>query len=170
VLAVLQDRVLERHVERELPGRPLGHERRVLDVLEQRLALVVLDLVPLPFGNDVDRRTVEGRPDLPRMKRAVVVGVVPGQPALVAGVLPDGLKELPGLDRALAVEDALLAALVDLGTAEVPQKRVGERRGIAEAVAERLSDRLALGLELFADLAVLVPRLGEFLRADLVEP
>jgi hypothetical protein len=37
-------------------------------------------------------------------------------------------------------------------------------------VAEGLADGLALGLELLADLAVLLPGLRELLGADLVEP
>src|SRR5205814_7564951 len=73
------------------------------------------------------------------------------------------------LDGALAVDDDLLARLVDLGAAEVPQERIRERGRIAEAVSERLPDWLALGLELLANLAILVPRLGEFLGPDLLE-
>src|SRR5204863_8537714 len=134
------------HVERELPGRALRHERGVLDVLHERLALLVLDLVLLALGDDVDRGAVERGRDLTRVERAVVVRVVPREAALVAAVLPEGLEELDGLDRALRVDDDLLAGLVDLGAAEVPQERIGERRRIAEAVAERLPDRLALGL------------------------
>src|SRR5215510_417847 len=170
VLRVLHDAVLEGQVEGELARRSLRHERGVLDVLVERLALVVLDLVLLTLGNDVDRRAVEGRADLPGVKRPVVVGVVPRQPALVAGVLPEGLQELDGLDRALRVERDLLAARVDLGAAEIPEERIGERRRIAEAVAERLTHRLALDLELLAGLPVLVPGLRELLEADVVEP
>src|SRR5437870_1098595 len=159
VLRILHDRVLLTAIEGELAGRPLGHQRGVLDVLEERLALVVLDLVLLALGDDVDRGAVERRADLAGVEGAVVVGVVPGQPALVTGVLPEGLQELHGLERALRVDRDLLAALVDLGTAEIPQERVGEGRRITEAVTERLADRLALGLELLADLAVFVPGL-----------
>src|SRR5262249_13587441 len=118
----------------------------------------------------VDRRAVERRADLAGVERAVVVGIVPGQAALVTGVLPEGLQEFHRLERALGVDRDLLAARVDLGPAEVPEERVGEDRRITEAVAQRLPDRLALGLELLADLAVLVPGLREFLDADLVEP
>src|SRR4029450_9145558 len=106
--------------------------------------------------------------DLTGVEGSVVIGVVPRQPALVAAVLPEGLQELHRLERALGVDHDLLAAPVDLGTAEVPQERVGEDRRIAEAVAERLPDRLALGLELLADVAVFVPGLRELFRADLV--
>src|SRR5206468_1391232 len=167
VLRILHDRVLLAAVERELAYRTLRHRRRVLDVLEERLALLVLDLVLLALGDDVDRRAVQRRADLTRVKRAVVVGVVPGQPAFVASVLPERLEELHGLDRALAVDRDLLARLVDFGTTEVPQERIGEGRRIPEAVTERLADRLALRLELSADFAILVPRLRKLLRPDL---
>src|SRR5258705_48550 len=170
VLRVLHDRVLEWQVQGELTGRTVRHQRGVLDVLIERLALLVLDLVLLTLGDDVDRGAVERRADLPGMEGSVVVGVVPGQPALVACVFPEGLQELHGLERALGVDHDLLAARVDLGTAEVPQERIGEDWRIAEAVAQRLPDGLALGLELLADLAVLVPGLREFFRPDLVEP
>src|SRR5204863_6164316 len=73
-------------------------------------------------------------------------------------------------ERALAVDGDLLARLVALSAPEVPRQRVGEGRRVAEAVAERLPEGLALGLELLADLAILVPRLGELLHADLGEP
>src|SRR4029453_4870762 len=94
----------------------------------------------------------------------------PGQPALVARVLPEGLQELHGLERALGIDRDLLAARVDLGAAEVPEERIREGRRIPEAVAERLSDGLALGLELLADFAIFLPGLRKLLRADLVEP
>src|SRR5882724_8772458 len=86
VLRVLHDRVLLAAVEGELSGGPFRHQRSMLDVLEERLALLVLDLVLLALGHDVDRSPVEGGADLASMEGSVVVGVVPGQPALVAGV------------------------------------------------------------------------------------
>ncbi len=132
--------------------------------------LLVLDLVLLALGHDVDRGAVERRAELARVERAVVVGVVPSEPALVARVLPERLQELHGLERALGVDRDLLPARVDLGATEVPEERIREDGRITEAVAERLADRLALGLELLADLAILVPGLREFLDADLVEP
>src|SRR5215831_16569041 len=170
VLRVLHDRVLEGQVEGELAGRAPRHQRGVLDVLVERLALLVLDLVLLTLGDDVDRRAVERGADLAGVEGAVVVGVVPGQAALVAGVPPERLEELHRLERALRVDRDLLAARVNLGTAEVPEKRVGKDGRIAEAVTQRLADGLALGLELLADLAVFLPGLGEFLDAELVEP
>src|SRR5207249_7439115 len=170
VLRILHDRVLLTAIEGELAGRPLGHQRGVLDVLEERLALVVLDLVLLALGDDVDRGPVEGGADLARVEGPVVVRVVPGEPSLVARLLPKGLQEFDGLDRALGVDRDLLAARVHLGAAEVPEERIGEGRRITEAVAERLPDRLALGLELLTDLAIILPGLRELLYADLVEP
>jgi len=47
-----------------------------------------------------------------REERAVVVGVVPGEPALVVRVLPETGHEFHGLDGLLAVDDHL-AAFVD---------------------------------------------------------
>src|SRR5262245_61015851 len=58
VLAVLHDRMLLAAVEGELAGRPRRHQRGVLDVLPEGLALVVLDLVLLALGHDVDGRPV----------------------------------------------------------------------------------------------------------------
>src|SRR5262249_51708762 len=128
------------------------------------------DLVLLALGHDVDRGAVERGADLAGVEGAVVVGVVPGQTALVAGVLPEGLQELHGLDRALRVDRHLLAAGVDLGSPEVPQERIDERRRIPEVGARRWADRLPLGLELFAAAAFLAPRLGNLFRTDLVNP
>src|SRR2546427_574858 len=169
ILAVLHDRV--RLVEEE-QVRPsgAGRERRVIDVLEQRLALVVLDLVLLTLGDDVDRRAVQRRADLAGVERAVVVGVVPGQAALVAAFLPERLHELHRLEGALAIDGDLLAGLVGLGPAERPEHRVREGRSVAEGVAQRLAVRLALLLEGSEDLARLVPRLRELAGAGLLEP
>jgi len=47
---------------------------------------------------------------------------------------------------------------------------IGEENRVADALAERLAERTALLFELLADLDVLVHRLGELARADLVEP
>src|SRR4029453_1278520 len=113
VLRVLHDGVLEGQVEGELTRRALRHQRGMLDVLKERLALLVLDLFLLTLGDDVDRGAVEGRAELSRVEGPVVVGVIPGQPALVARVLPEGLQELDGLERALGVDRDLLAARVD---------------------------------------------------------
>src|SRR5216117_1423175 len=109
VLRVLHDRVLEGHVEGELACGALGQERGVLDVLDHRLALLVPDLFPLTLGHDVNRRAVQRRRNLAGMERTVVAGIVPGQPALVARVLPEGLHELHRLDGALGVDHDLLA-------------------------------------------------------------
>src|SRR6266496_1967847 len=98
VLRILHDGVLEGAVEGELAGRALREESLVLDVQVERLALVVLELVLLPLGHDVDRRAVERRADLAGVEGAVVVGVVPGEAALVAGILPEGLHEFHRFD------------------------------------------------------------------------
>jgi hypothetical protein len=100
----------------------------------------------------------------------VIVGVVPGEPALVAGVLPEGLHELHRLQRPLGIEDDLLAAGIGLGAAEAPEEGIGEGGWITEAVPQRLPDRLALGLELLAHLTPGVPGLGELRHADLGMP
>src|SRR3989442_231886 len=169
VLAVLHDGV--RLVQEEqIAARGAGRQRRVVDVLPQRLALFVLDLVLLPLGHDVDRGAVEGGRDLAGVEGAVVVGVVPRQPALVAALLPERLHELHGLQRALAVEHDLLAALVGLGAAVRPQHRVGEGRRVAEGVAERLTVRLALLLHHREELAGVLPGLGVLVGARFLEP
>src|SRR5207253_1092356 len=64
----------------------------------------------------------------------------------------------------------LLAGPVDLGAAEAPEQRIGERRRVSGAVAERLPDGLALGLELPANLTPFVPGLRELLDADFRVP
>src|SRR5438552_2948255 len=89
VLRVLHHGMLEGQVQGELTSRALRHQGGVLDVLVERLALLVLDLVFLTLGHDVDRGAVERRADLTGVKSPVVVGVVPGEPALVARVLPE---------------------------------------------------------------------------------
>src|SRR6266446_6039119 len=169
VLAVPHHRVRLVEEEQVAAGRA-GRQRRVVDVLEQRLALLVLDLVLLPLGHDVDRRAVQGGADLTGVEGPVVVGVVPGEPALVAAVLPEALHELDRVERALAVEDDLLAALVGLGSPEGPQHGVGEGGGVAEGVAEGLPVGLALLLEHGEELVGLLPGLGILAGARLLEP
>src|SRR6185369_6228687 len=100
---------------------------------------------------DVDRGAVERRADRLRQERAVVVGVVPGKAALVMGFLPEGGHELDRLECLLAVDDDL-AFFVDLLAAPGPHIWVGERRRVAEGVAERLPNRVALRLQRLADL------------------
>src|SRR5207237_8978306 len=85
-------------------------------------------------------------------------------------VLPVGLHELHGLDGLLAVQDDLLARLIDLRPPEAPHERLGPRGSVAEGVSEGLADRLAFLLELHADLAQLVERLGPRALSALVEP
>ena len=149
-------------------GRP-RRESGVLDIAHHRLALLVLDLVLAALGRDVDRGAVERGRDLAGEERAVVVGIVPGQAALVARVLPERGHELDGLHRALAVERRL-AVLVGLHAAEVPEKRIGPGRRIAEGVAQRLAVGVALPLELRGHLAQLLVGLGKRRGADLGEP
>src|SRR5205085_6604092 len=160
----------ERNIQRSLARGTRRQRRGVLDVLPERLALLVLDLVLLPLGDDVDRGTVERRRDFPGMERAVVVRVVPRQAAFVASVSPERLHELHRLERALAVEHDLLTAGVGLGAAVAPEKRVAKGRRITEAVTERLADGLALGLELLADLTPGVHRLRELGHTDVGVP
>src|SRR6266850_4182007 len=169
VLAVLHDRVRLVQEEQEAAGGT-GRQRRVIDVLPERLALVVLDLVLLPLGHDVDRGAVEGGRDLAGVEGAVVVGVVPGQPALVAALLPESLHELHRLERALGVQHDFLAALVRLGPAVRPQHRIGEDGRVAEGVAQCLAVRLALLLHPREELAGLVPRLRVLAGAGLLQP
>src|SRR5207302_1419871 len=64
ILRVLHHGVLERQVQGELTSRAFRHQRGVLDVLEERLTLLVLDLVLLALGHDVNRRAIERRADL----------------------------------------------------------------------------------------------------------
>src|SRR5262245_60303124 len=102
--------------------------------------------------------------------RAVVVGVVPRQPALVAALLPEGLHELHRLHRYLGIEDHLLAGLVSLGRPEGPRQRIGEHRRVAEGVSEGLPVGLALLLEPGKELARGVPGLRVLAGPGLLEP
>jgi hypothetical protein len=158
-----------KRVHGELAGRPLG-QRRVQDVGLQLRALLGLVLVGLAQRLDVDRGAVERGADGLRQEGAVVVGVVPGEAALVMRVLPERGHELDRLDRLLAVEHDGLAVGLDLLAAPRPQVGIAERRRVAEGVAERLADRPALGLQLLAGLAVLLPGVGKLVVADFLEP
>src|SRR5262249_51301757 len=126
--------------------------------------------VGLALGGEVDRRAVQSRRDGAGEEGTVVVGVVPGEAALVEGVLPERRHELHRLDRLLRVEDDRLAVLLDLAAAPRPEEGIGEGRGVAEGVAERLAERPALRLQLLAGLAVLLPGLRKLLEAGLGEP
>src|SRR5205085_8836552 len=96
----------------------------------------------------------------------------PGQPAGVVTVIPKGDRKLDRLDRLLAVERHRLAVRLDLLAAPRPQIGIPEHHRVAEAVAERLTERTALGLELFAGRAVLLPSLRKLAVAvtDFREP
>ena len=97
----------------ELPARPLG-DAGVPDVFPHRLALFGEIRVGLTLGLDRDRSTVVRGADAAREESAVVIGVVPGKPALVAGVMPEADRELDRLDRLPAVERHGLAVGLDL--------------------------------------------------------
>src|SRR5216683_224706 len=170
VFRVLHDRVPVAEVEWVAPLAPGERVDRVVDVQVERLALVVLDLVLLTLGHDVDAGPVQRRRDLARVERAVVVGVVPGQAALVTAFLPQRGHVLDRLDRFLRVDHDLLAARVGLGAAEGPEQGIGPGRRVAEGVAEGLAVGLALLLERGRRLPQLVPGLGEGVEADLLEP
>src|SRR3546814_12768752 len=73
----------------------------------------------------------------------LVAGVVPGQAALVMGVLPEVDHVLDRLKGLLAVDHDLLAALVDLRAAERPEVGEGEGRRVAEGMSHGLADRAA---------------------------
>src|SRR2546425_7275366 len=144
----------------EAPARALRHLAVARDLG---------DVGELPLGDEVDARSVDRRRDRPGKVSAVVAAVVPGQPALVEAVLPDGDGELHGLERLFAVDDDL-PALVDLGPSEAPGHRVGPVVGIAQAVAEGLPHGLPFLLERDPHLAPLVPGVGELVGARLLEP
>src|SRR5437870_12998438 len=114
------------------------------------MAPVVLDVGPA-LGYDVDRRAVERRADLVGVEGTVVRRIVPGQPALVAGLSPERRHPLDGLDRRLPVEDDAAPRAVGLGAAEAPRDRIGPRRRVVDRVAERLADGTSLALQRGAD-------------------
>src|SRR5215468_4518311 len=159
VLRVLHEGVGLVQEEEIGAGRPCG-ERRMPDVRVHGLALVVFDLLLLPLGHDVDAGSVQRGRDLTGVEGAVVVRVVPREPALVAAILPEGLHELHRLDGAGAVQHHLLTRLVRLRAAVGPEHGVGEGGRIAEGVAEGLAVGLALLLERREELPRLFPRLG----------
>src|SRR3989442_14058502 len=168
ILRVAHHRVAERRMEVEDTRWP-GRVRRVQDVGVHQGTLVGLVLLLVPQRLDVDRRAVGGRRARTGPERSVVVRVVPREAALVAGVLPEPDRELHRLDRLLGVDGDSPPVLLDLLTAPRPHERVPEHRRVPEAVPGGLADRVPLGLELLADLPVLLPRLREFIGADFFE-
>ena len=150
-------------------ARRASRQRRVQDVGLELRALIGLVLVGLAQRLDIDRGAVQRRADRAREEGAVVVGVVPGEAAFVVRFLPERGHEAHRLHRLLGVEREL-ALLVDLLAAERPQVRIAEGRRIAESVAERLADRPALGFELLAGVAVLLPGFRKLVVADVLEP
>src|SRR5215471_7244387 len=160
VLRVLHDRApltADRVEPARRPARHLGVVHGLGDVRE------------LPLRDEVDAGAIDRRRDGPGQERAVVAAVVPGEPALVETVLPERDGELEGLDRLLAV-DGDLALVVDLGPSETPRDGIRPAVRIAQAVAERLTDRTPLLLELGPELAELVERVRKLAGAQLLEP
>src|SRR5215471_14030763 len=119
----------------------------VRDVLPHGLALLVLDLLRVALGEDVDARAVEGGAELSRVEGAVVGGVVPPEPALVAGVLPERGHPLDGVHGVLAVEHYLLARLVRLHAPERPEKPMGLPFCLRAAPILRHSSKVLGGAE-----------------------
>jgi hypothetical protein len=70
--------------------------------------------------------------------------------------------KLDRLDGFLGVQRHRLPVRLDLVAAPRPEIGIPKARGIAEGVAKCLAKWSALGLELFAGLAVFVPGLREF--------
>ena len=91
-----------------LAGNTLG-QRRMQDVLPERRALLGLIGVGLALGLDVDRGAVQRGADRAREERAVIVGVVPGEPAFVVSVFPEPGHEFYRVDRGFAVQHDGLA-------------------------------------------------------------
>src|SRR2546425_6715566 len=113
----------------------------------------------------------------PLLGGADAVALIDLEPLPVVGVLVQPLQEVLGELLVLRVlHHGMLEGQVqgELTSRAFRHQRgvldVLEERRITEAVTERLTNGLALGLELLADLAVLVPGFGELLDADLVEP
>src|SRR5215470_15493939 len=107
---------------------------------------------------------------VPDRKVAVVTGVVPGEPTLVAGVLPKTNRELDRFDGFPAVQDHRLAVGLDLLAAPRPQIRVPPGRRIAERVSSSLADGAALRLEFPTGVEQRVPGFREGIVPNLVEP
>src|SRR5437868_13354900 len=88
ILAVLHHGVRLVQEQQVAAGGP-ARQRCVVDVLPERLALVVLDLVLLSLGDDVDGGAVERGRELAGVEGAVGVGVRPCQAACVGALLPE---------------------------------------------------------------------------------
>src|SRR5439155_3897661 len=101
-------------------------------------------------------RTVEGRADLACVEGAVVIRVVPGQPALVTRLPPERHHPLHRFDRAPAAQDDLLARTVRLGAAERPEERIAPPGAVAQRAAEALADGTAGLLQRRADLPIIL--------------
>src|SRR6185436_13882845 len=143
---------------------------RVQDVVLERRAFFGSVLLRLAQPLDVDRGRVAGGADRAAEERAVVVAVVPGKPALVVSVLPEGGHELDRLQRLLAVERDRLAVGLELLAAERPEIRIGEGGRVIIGMTERLPDRPVFCLEQLAGCPITLPGVGKLGDADLVEP
>src|SRR5262249_16164774 len=142
----------------------------VQDVLVHLPAFLGLVGVGLLLGFDVDRGTVVGGRDRAGQEGAVVVGVVPGEAALVAGFLPQGYRVLDRLQGLLAGDRHGLAVGFDFLAAERPQRRIPPARRVAEGVTRGLAERAALGLQLAAGIEQGIPGLGKLVVPDFLEP
>src|SRR5262249_4004600 len=129
----------------KLAAGTLG-DARVQDVLPHRGALLGRIRFGLALGLDVDGGAVVGGADAARQEGAVVAGIVPGKPTLVAGVFPKTDRELDRFDGFPAVQDHGLSVGFALLAAPRPQIWVPPAWRIAERVPGGLADRPALGL------------------------
>src|SRR5882724_1130594 len=145
-------------------------DARVQDVLPHRRALLGLIRFGFALGFNVDRGAVVGGADGTRQEGAVVIGVVPGESTLVAGVFPKTNRELDRFDGFPAVQNDRLPVGLDLLPAPRPQIRVPPARRIAERVCSGLADGAALGLEFLAGVEQRVPGFWEGIVPNLFEP
>ena len=161
VLGVFHDQIGERARQIELAACTAGNAG-VKDVVLHRRALLSQVRVGLLLRLKIDRGTVIGCADAAGEKGAVVAGVVPGEPALVHRLFPQCDGELHQFNGLLGVEHNGFAVGLDLLAAPGPQVWIPPARRVAEGVASGLAIGLASGLQLLADGAVFVPRLGKF--------
>src|SRR5260370_39820190 len=104
--------------------------------LRYRRPLLGLVSVGLALGLEIDRRAVVGAADRAREEGAVVARIVPGEPALVMGILPKADRELDRLDRFLAVQRHRLPVGLHLLAPPPPQARIPQPRATAQMAAD----------------------------------
>src|SRR5262249_12221598 len=156
-----------------LIGKSAGgalRQHSVQNVLPDRCAFFSLVFIGLALSQQIYGGAIQRGGDRTGKEGAVVARVVPCKAAFVAAILPERDRVLDRFDGGLAVKHHLLASLVDLRAAKRPQKGIPKGRWIAEAVTERLAERLALGLEPLACRAVLVPSFRKLGDANRFEP